>query len=118
MEPVQRTTDIPAEAERVWDAVVDGAWLGDDVELDPRVGGEGLILDNGTFRHVVVETVEPGRRLVYRWWPLTPDGIGRSSRVSIDLEPSDDATRVIVTEAPVTVAAPLPSPGPMALARW
>ena len=118
MAAVKRSASIPAEADRVWDAVTRGDWLGDDVELDPRPGGEGLILDKGELRHVVVEAVVPGRRMVYRWWPLTPDGVGRSSRVSIDVEPAEDeTTSVVVTEAPVLVAAPLPSAGPMALAR-
>ena len=117
MESVQRSLDVPVDADRVWDEVTKGDWLGDDVQLDPRVGGEGFILDGGVFRHVVVETVEPGRRLTYRWWPLTDDGVGRASRVTIAVEPEEEMTRVVIVEAPVLVAAPLPSQGPLALAR-
>ena len=117
MDAVTRSADIPADADDVWEALVNGDWLGDEAELDPRAGGEGLILDGGELRHVVVEAVEPGRRLTYRWWPLTPDGVGRASRVEIAVEPEEQATRVIVTETPLLVPTPLPSTGPLALAR-
>lgn len=115
MRQVQRSTTIPAEAEDVWDAVIRGNWLGDDVALEPWPGGDGVVIDRGEIRHVVVERVEPGRSLVYRWWPLGPDGVGVASRVRIDVEPENDHTRVVIVEAPA-VAAPLPPSSPMAMA--
>lgn len=116
MRAVERSTDVPADAADVWFAVVSGDWLGDEADLDARVGGEGVVRDGGHLRHVVVEAVDPGRRLVYRWWPLTPDGVGAASRVDIGLEPAGAATRVIVVETPLPPATPLPSAGPLALA--
>ena len=117
MAAVKRTATIPAPADRVWEALEHGAWLGDEADLDTRVGGEGYVLDRGELRHVVVESVTPGTQLVYRWWPLSPDGVGQASRVTIDLEPDQEATRVVIVEAPLSVAAPLPPSGPVALAR-
>ena len=132
MGEVQRTMTIPADRDRVWDAVVDGTGLGDDVRLDARAGGEGVIRDGAEIRYVVVEDAEPGQRLVFRWWVLGPGGVGAASRVSITLEPcaaaeagvrdralgeQDEATQVVVVEAPVLHAAPLPPSGPLALAR-
>ena len=116
MAEVERFTTIPADAARVWDAVIRGDWLGDDVDLEPWPGGDGLVLDRGEVRHVVVERVDPGRQLVYRWWPIDEDGVGDATRVVIDVEPEEQHTRVIVTEMPATTA-PMPPSAPMALAR-
>jgi uncharacterized protein YndB with AHSA1/START domain len=116
MQAVERSVEVPAPAQDVWEQVVGGDWLGDEAQIDPRPGGDGFVLDRGEVRHVVVEQVDAPQRLVYRWWPLTPDGVGTASRVVIDVQPGQEHTRVVVTEAPLTVPAPLPSPGPMALA--
>lgn len=115
MAEVQRSTTIPAEADRVWDAVLRGDWLGEDVAIEPWPGGDGVVLDRGEVRHVVVETVDPGRRLTYRWWGISDDGVSDATRVVIDVEPLYDQTRVVIIEAPAA-AAPLPPSTPMALA--
>ena len=124
---VQRSADLAADPARVWDETVSGAWLGEDGLVDPRPGADGWVRDGQTLRHLVVEEVLEGRRLVFRWWALGPDGVGPATRVRIDLdaEPATDAdadapeqerTRVHVVEAPVVVGAPLPSTGPLAMA--
>jgi uncharacterized protein YndB with AHSA1/START domain len=117
MQAVERSVEIPAPAEDVWEQVLAGDWLGDEAQIDPRPGGDGFVLDRGEVRHVVVEQLDAPHRLVYRWWPLTPDGVGMASRVAIELEPEEQHTRVVVIEAPLTAPAPLPSSEPMALAR-
>jgi uncharacterized protein YndB with AHSA1/START domain len=66
---------IEAEPEEVWDALVDGSWLGDD-------------------RETFVETVEEHRRLV--WWWGGDDGY---TRVEVELVPLVSGTRVVVTES-------------------
>ena len=66
---------IDADAETVWEAIVDGDWLDDD-------------------RETFVETVEEHRRMV--WWWGGDEGF---SRVEVELEPLVSGTRVTVTEA-------------------
>ena len=124
---VQRSVDLAADPARVWDEIVGGAWLGDEGLIEPRPGADGWIREGTTLRHLVVEEARAGHRLVFRWWPLGPGGVGPATRVRIDVEAAaDDAeaaaaaeperTRVVVTEAPAVVGAPLPSTGPMAMA--
>lgn len=118
--PVQRILTLPADAERVWDTVVRGDWLGDDGVIAPRPGGDGWVREGDRLRHLVVESVEPGHRLVFSWWPLTPDGVGPASRVEIEVDADADAeadqTRVTVVETPLAGGAPVPDSGPLAMA--
>lgn len=118
MSHVERTLTVPAPRQRVWDEVVDGSWLGDEVELEARQGGEGRVREGSEIRHVVVESSEAGHRLVFRWWVLDPDGVGAATRVSVTLEhdEEDAGTRVVIVEAPVLQTAPLPPSGPLAMA--
>lgn len=117
---VQRTLTLAADAERVWDAVICGDWLGDDGLIEPRTGADGWVRDGATLRHLVVEDLHEGRRLVFRWWPMSPDGVGTASRVQIDVdrdsEPDVEQTRVVVVEAPLVSGAPLPDSEPRAMA--
>ena len=51
----------------------------------PTPGAAGTVVDHdGTRRHLVVDEVEPGRRLAWRWW--TDDDDRRRSRVEITLD--------------------------------
>lgn len=117
---VERTLTLAADAERVWDTVICGDWLGDDGLIEPRAGADGWIRDGATLRHLVVEDVQEGRRLVFRWWPISPDGVGASSRVDIavdaDAEAHAEQTRVVVVEAPLVSGTPVPDSGPRAMA--
>jgi uncharacterized protein YndB with AHSA1/START domain len=108
MQAIEREVTIPAPPERVWRAVTTSdevsAWFGADVELEARPGGRGVFrwLDGGE-RHAVVEVVEPGRRLAFRWLPFqrTADHETVSmppTRVEITLEPVPAGTRVRVVE--------------------
>jgi uncharacterized protein YndB with AHSA1/START domain len=65
-------------------------WFASDVELEPVPGGEGIFRwGDGEERHAVVEEVDPERRFAFTW---------EESRVVIDLEPTEDGTRLVVTE--------------------
>jgi uncharacterized protein YndB with AHSA1/START domain len=90
---IERTVDLPADADEVWDALTDDealdAWFGDSDDREAR-------------RSAVVEEAEPGRRLAWTWWP-EGDG-GDASRVEITLLPLPDGTRLTVTEARPLVA--------------
>jgi uncharacterized protein YndB with AHSA1/START domain len=96
---VTRDVLLDAGADEVWRLLSDDAelstWLGDDVHLDLRPGGSGVVGDGEAQRHAVVEEVVDGRRLVLSWWS---DHGGDVSRVSFDLEQVGDRTRLTVVE--------------------
>ncbi|MEZ5262686.1 MAG: SRPBCC domain-containing protein [Acidimicrobiales bacterium] len=83
MEMIQ---EFPVPTDELWDAIADadqlGAWLGDELEVDLRPGGQGRLVDDGEVRRLVVEEVTPGERLSFTWWPETPTVPGRRPRWS------------------------------------
>lgn len=108
-EPVFRREHLPAPADVVWDAVTRSdqlsAWFGAEVDLDPRPGGPARFRGHdGSHRHGLVEEVEPGHRIVFRWWPLGAAGIG-ATRVEITVDPEIDGSTSILTISET----PLPS---------
>lgn len=126
---VTRTTMLPADPDRVWEVVGSperlSRWLGVDVDLDVRPGGEGTARDpDGSVRRMVVEDVEPGRRLAFHWWPVAPNrereartpAEAGASMVEIDLEPAEGGTLVRVTETAQAPTGPLASAAPRSLA--
>jgi uncharacterized protein YndB with AHSA1/START domain len=99
-ETVERHVTLPTDLEGAWDLLTRpeelGAWLGDDVVLDPTPGAGGRVLErDGTRRHLVVDDVEVGRRIAWRWW--TDEG-SDTSQVEITLVPTDEGTLVRVVE--------------------
>jgi uncharacterized protein YndB with AHSA1/START domain len=93
---VERQVELDASPDDVWDAVcAPETWLADAGSIDVRPGGDGVLVDDGVARRVVVETVEAGRRLVYRWWR---DDEGETSRVEITVVPGGGPTRLVVRE--------------------
>ena len=113
---IDRSLTIAAPVDLVWPAIAtaDGleAWLGGGVELDPRPGRPVLVRwPDGSASRGIVERVEPGRRIVFRWRRISGAGLslhtGEPTRVAISLAPlGGSATRVVVVESP----APLPAP--------
>lgn len=98
---IERQVTLPADLEEAWELVTRpedlAAWLGAEVHLDPTVGASGAVIDHdGTGRRLVVEEVEAGRRLAWRWW--RDDAPEEPSRVEITLLPSDGGTTVRVVE--------------------
>src|SRR5437764_984281 len=88
---VEREITIEASPKEVWEALVEPErleeWFANDVELDPRPGGEGTFRwDDGEERHAVVREVEEPRRLVLDW---DDDG-----HVVIELEEVESGTVV------------------------
>jgi uncharacterized protein YndB with AHSA1/START domain len=99
MAAVRREVVFESPLEEVWQALTEperlGEWFANDVELDLRPGGSGTFRwDDGSVRHAVVEEVEDGRRLAFRW----SDEEGGESRVELELEQAPDGTRLTVTE--------------------
>ena len=135
---VRREIELDGDRERVWAHVADPAelatWLADEVALDVlEPGAEGLVRTGDELRAVVVDEVEPARRLALRWRTL-PDGEERLVELTLhDVagrdEDGDDPTarprtRLVVVELPwaaVRAVGPavqtgLPSWGPTMLA--
>jgi len=137
---VRREIELDGDRERVWAHVADPAelatWLADEVALDVlEPGAEGLLRTGDELREVVVDEVEPARRLALRWRAL-PDGEERLVELTLhDVAPADadgagddpaarPRTRLVVVELPwaaVRAVGPavqtgLPSWGPTMLA--
>jgi len=103
---VERRIVLETPREEVWAALTEparlSAWIGAEVDLDVRSGGRGTARrGDGATRRIRVETVEPPRRLVLRWWPYEHDGRpGQSTRVEFLLEEREAAhTLLTVTES-------------------
>jgi uncharacterized protein YndB with AHSA1/START domain len=103
---------IPALRSEVWRAMTSldllSAWLGEVLELEPRVGGAVIVRQSdGSLRRGLVERVEPGRELVFRWRRLLGTGssleVGEPTRVAFSLEDEGTGTRLMVSEEPVTL---------------
>ncbi len=123
---VVREVSLDADREEVWSALTEpdrlSAWLGGRVEVEVRPGGRGTVTrDDGASRRLVVEAVDPGRRLAFRWWPFEEGrrgvqgvvqggGPGRvpgpSSRVEFLVESLADRTVLTVREAPPMIRRP------------
>ena len=110
MEAVEREVVLPASPEEVWPAVSQSeqisAWFGAVAQLDLRPGGRGVFRwRDGTERSVLVEEVEPPRRLSFRWLPFQRTAANEivtvpSTRVDITLEQVAEGTRLRVREHP------------------
>lgn len=117
---LQRDVTLDLDPDAVWELLTLPnelvTWLGAEVELDPVPGATGRVVDDdGTERAVVVEEVDEGRLLAWRWWPVDGerhqigeaddgDDVGAVTRVEITVVPSGDGTAVRVVERPVTPA--------------
>jgi uncharacterized protein YndB with AHSA1/START domain len=116
MERIEREVVIPAPPDAVWPALTESdevsRWFGAEAELDARPGGRGVFRwPDGTERPVVVEEVEPARRLAFRWLPFQRGGAEGlvplpATRVEITLDPVPGGTRVRVVEAPAFATSP------------
>jgi uncharacterized protein YndB with AHSA1/START domain len=93
---VTREIVFPASPDEVWGALTEAdqleEWFANDVELDPREGGEGVFRwDDGEERRATVVEAEPGERLVLDW-----DDEGT---VELTLEEVEEGTRLLVRES-------------------
>jgi uncharacterized protein YndB with AHSA1/START domain len=100
---IERTIVLPASPSDVWEALLDEEqlvqWFG-DLQVDPRFGGAVTFTDDdGSQRRGVVETVEPGHKLGFRWW-----GDDDGSRVELVVEEENEGTRLTVVETALRAA--------------
>ena len=99
METVTRQVQLDISPDALWSAITDRealeAWLGEQVDLDLRPGGEGVIVDDGIARDVVVHSVEEGRGWSFEWRvDEAPVSI-----VSFEISTGDDGSSVLtITE--------------------
>jgi len=91
---IERSTEVPAEPDEVWERIVDGdlaeEWMG--VRVEPRRGGAVEVPD----REVIgtVEEVIPGESITWSWREVD----GEPSQVIIEIAPVDGGTRVTIVE--------------------
>jgi uncharacterized protein YndB with AHSA1/START domain len=101
---VRREIVLPVERERAWALLTEPAelreWLADEVELEPEEGApvRAVWFASGEERVGVVEEVEDGRRVRFRW---DDDATGVPSRVEWTLDDAPGGTRVRVEERPL-----------------
>src|SRR5262249_62346084 len=112
MEAIEREVVLPASLEEVWPAVSQSeqisAWFGAVAQLDLRPGGRGVFRwRDGTERSVLLEEVEPPRRLSFRWLPFQ-----RTAATATGTVPS---TRADITRGQEADAPPPPAREPSAL---
>ena len=111
---VTRTVELDATVDEVWTALTDdaerAAWFGGDGKVDIRPGGVGEIsAPDGSIQRVEVDTVEPGRRLGWRW---SPKSGGAVSDVEFVVESLPRGARLTVTERRVASTGPQASAAP------
>jgi len=92
---IEREIVVPEPPDEVWKALTEPGrleeWFATEVELDARPGGEGIFRwGDGEERHATVREIEEEERLVLDW----DDG----GEVVLELEPSEDGTRIRVVE--------------------
>jgi uncharacterized protein YndB with AHSA1/START domain len=94
---VEREVEFPAPPEEVWAALTEAErleeWFANDVELDPRPGGEAIFRwANGEERRAIVEDVQLEERFAIRWED-------EGGEVVFTLEPTQWGTLVRVVES-------------------
>ena len=104
-EPVRRAVKIDADAHMVWAALTDeGAladWFGAAAEIDLRRGGAiRFTWSDGRERRGVIVTMDPPRKLAFRWRAVAGGSSSDASVVTFALEPHGDGTCVQVIESP------------------
>jgi uncharacterized protein YndB with AHSA1/START domain len=103
---IEKEILIEAPVDVVWRVVTEpdhiAQWFSDEVELDPVVGGDGLLtFKTGSSFRLQVEAIDPPRRFAFRW--AYPDGaradLENSMLVEFILEPEAGNTRLRVVES-------------------
>ena len=92
---VTREIVFPASPDEVWEALTEPEqleeWFANDVELDPREGGQGIFRwGDGEERRATVVVAEPNERLVLDW--------EEEGEVEFTLEEVEEGTRLVVRE--------------------
>ena len=98
---VQREVVLPVAPEELWGALTEAdqlaEWFADSARVELREGGEAVFEWADESRRGVVESVEVGRRLSFRWADAGADG--EVTRVEFTLEPVGAGTLLRVVES-------------------
>jgi uncharacterized protein YndB with AHSA1/START domain len=120
MNSIVRSVVLDADRDTVWRAISsdDGlaGWLAETASVDLRPGGEGVVgFAGGHLRRVLVDALESGESLAFRWSPAASPAA--ETRVELRLEDAGDgATRITVVES--GFAAATARAGRMAVSAW
>jgi uncharacterized protein YndB with AHSA1/START domain len=103
---IEREIMVAAPVQRVWDVLTEpqhiGQWFGNRAELEPRVGGDGVLEFEGygAFKISVVR-FDPTSHFAYRWANKAGDAAvpGLSTLVEFTLEAAGDGTKLRVVES-------------------
>jgi activator of HSP90 ATPase len=94
---------LPAAPQAVYDAWMDSgghsAMTGGPAEVDPAVGGAFTAWDG--YITGVTLALDPGRRIVQSWRTSEFSGSDEDSRIEVDLEPVEQATRITLRHSNV-----------------
>jgi uncharacterized protein YndB with AHSA1/START domain len=92
------TSMVPGLPERVYSAWLDSsahaAFTGAAAKIDPSIGGKFSVLDGSVYGRTV--ELLPGRRIVPTWRAREFPSASRDSRLEIQFESADGATRVTI----------------------
>jgi uncharacterized protein YndB with AHSA1/START domain len=108
---VERSVDLDASTDQVWSALTEDEalsdWFDAEVTLDVVPGGGGRFEQpDGEVRRALVEEVDPGRRLSFRWW-TEGDDEGPITSVTFELTPEGERTHLVVTERALLLPVPM-----------
>jgi uncharacterized protein YndB with AHSA1/START domain len=107
MTEVERTVELDAGADEVWDALTDAAlldeWFDGAVDVDLQPGGALRVTTRDHVREGVVEDVDAPHRLTFTW---ADDDEQPGSTVEFVLEPLPGGCRLRVREALIDVFTP------------
>jgi len=101
MDEVTREVELDSDPERAWQAISEQSelseWLGGEVTIDLRPGGDLRVREEDAERTGFVEEVDQGRRLSF-WWSYRGQ---EATRVELEVtgHPSGVGSTVRVTES-------------------
>jgi uncharacterized protein YndB with AHSA1/START domain len=102
LDRIDRSIEINASAERVWDLVTRPGWWINEGSVDPdpdvRVDGATTVLTHPTYGEFLLETLEsrPPSYVAYRWLDAGQDA---GTLVEFRIEPRDGGVTLSVAES-------------------
>ena len=108
---VQRSLEVPAPVEDVWDLLRSpaglGEWLADEVDADAIEPGEDAVFryEDGEERRATIDEVVEEERIAFSWWRAD----GPPSRVVVSVRAVEIGTRVTVVETAERIPGMLPT---------
>jgi uncharacterized protein YndB with AHSA1/START domain len=97
---LERSVELEVDVDELWRLVSEpeelATWFAPEAELEVVPGGEGRFVDDdGVARRAVVDAVDIGQRLRFRWW--SEEG-GDASVVTMAIAATPTGSRLTVVE--------------------